>query len=488
MANVANGNARNGLEHSKVKVSLKLARKDTNFGAAPAPESLAPSNNGHSARAGAVPVAEAPASAAVAFEPAKDNADLVNGSDRGTAAAPAGAGAGAGGETADAAAAVEPPDPEGYQAQVGAASAADTAATNATDAAAAGGGDVLAAAPPPAEPDKSTVPPRPRPFNPATLVGKRVRGVIDARFPFGYLITVTMEASPSGENSTSEPPLKVRGILYHDPSTAATLSTEHGGASGTERLAVPRQAPVHYPTLGLDPVVMQTMAPPPPLLPPPPPPPDGRRQSNANRNAGLVLPEELAKRIFERNRLLASSPDDGPFQKRKRGGQVLQDGEVQTTPKNPRTAFNYFSAEVREGVKERMPGVRDAEISRRIGEMWKRTPPADREKYEEASRRDKERFKREKEMFQEALRAMQEGRDVNAVFAPTSDEANEGKDVDADADADADAQANGNAHAAPTDEVDLDIDLDADDLDGTKPTRDWREAAAAADAAMGDAN
>ena len=28
----------------------------------------------------------------------------------------------------------------------------------------------------------------------------------------------------------------------------------------------------------------------------------------------------------------------------------------------------------------------------------------------------------------------------------------------------------------------------ADDLDGTKPTRDWREAAAAADAAMGDAN
>ena len=55
------------------------------------------------------------------------------------------------------------------------------------------------------------------------------------------------------------------------------------------------------------------------------------------------------------------------------------------------SAFMYFSNAKRSQVKEENPGIAFGEVGRKLGELWKATPPEDRTQYEAQAAEDKVR-------------------------------------------------------------------------------------------------
>jgi len=64
-------------------------------------------------------------------------------------------------------------------------------------------------------------------------------------------------------------------------------------------------------------------------------------------------------------------------------------------PKNPRSAFLFFSKEERETIKKRDPKTKFAEFGRILGEMWQEMSAEKRKKYEEKAKLDKQRYQDE---------------------------------------------------------------------------------------------
>ena len=60
-----------------------------------------------------------------------------------------------------------------------------------------------------------------------------------------------------------------------------------------------------------------------------------------------------------------------------------------------------------------------------MGEMWRRTQEQDRQKYVDLSNADKERYRRECEKVEEAIRAIQEGRSPSLLGGAAAETANE---------------------------------------------------------------
>jgi len=64
-------------------------------------------------------------------------------------------------------------------------------------------------------------------------------------------------------------------------------------------------------------------------------------------------------------------------------------------PKNPRSAFLFFSQEEREKIKEKNPKTKFAEFGKILGEMWQEMSQEKKKKYEEKARIDKQRYQDE---------------------------------------------------------------------------------------------
>ncbi|ORX85896.1 high mobility group box, partial [Anaeromyces robustus] len=69
-------------------------------------------------------------------------------------------------------------------------------------------------------------------------------------------------------------------------------------------------------------------------------------------------------------------------------------------PKRPITSFMFFSQDKRAEVKRDNPDASFGELGKIIGNLWKNASPEEKEKYEKKASEDKERYRREMEIFE----------------------------------------------------------------------------------------
>ena len=69
-------------------------------------------------------------------------------------------------------------------------------------------------------------------------------------------------------------------------------------------------------------------------------------------------------------------------------------------PKRATTAYFYFMADIRDEVKEEHPDEKPSEHTKIIGKMWRELD--DKSKYEEMNLKDKERYKKEMEEYEDS--------------------------------------------------------------------------------------
>lgn len=74
-------------------------------------------------------------------------------------------------------------------------------------------------------------------------------------------------------------------------------------------------------------------------------------------------------------------------------------------PKRNKTAFNFYSMEVRPKAKEQNPTADQKEVSRIVGEWWTNLSSSEKEPYQQQAREDKERYEAEVREYQAALTA-----------------------------------------------------------------------------------
>ena len=98
-----------------------------------------------------------------------------------------------------------------------------------------------------------------------------------------------------------------------------------------------------------------------------------------------------------------TSKNDGAskrIKKRRRQKLLRQQG----APKQNKTAFNYFSTDVRPRARELCgPSVPESEVSKKIGELWLQCPPNERQPYLVLAKQDRQRYINEMEAYQEKL-------------------------------------------------------------------------------------
>lgn len=68
-------------------------------------------------------------------------------------------------------------------------------------------------------------------------------------------------------------------------------------------------------------------------------------------------------------------------------------------PKRPRSAYIFFSNDVRPNLAKKHPGEPITELSKRIGEQWRNASDADKKKYETQAAKDKVRYERESKAY-----------------------------------------------------------------------------------------
>lgn len=71
--------------------------------------------------------------------------------------------------------------------------------------------------------------------------------------------------------------------------------------------------------------------------------------------------------------------------------KVVEEG----MPKRGLSSFFLYSADARERIKKSNPDVKQQDILKKIGQEWKGISDAERKKWEERSRADKERYERQ---------------------------------------------------------------------------------------------
>jgi hypothetical protein len=95
------------------------------------------------------------------------------------------------------------------------------------------------------------------------------------------------------------------------------------------------------------------------------------------------------------------SSDDVKNQLKKliKEGMPKQAGEKklkdENAPKRPKSGYMFFAEKKRPEIKEAQPELKMIEISKVIGERWKSAVPATKDKYNNKSEKDKERYKQE---------------------------------------------------------------------------------------------
>ena len=90
--------------------------------------------------------------------------------------------------------------------------------------------------------------------------------------------------------------------------------------------------------------------------------------------------------------------------KRRRQKLLRQQG----VPKQNKTAFNYFSLDVRPRAREMCgSNVPESEVSKKIGEMWSQCPPNERAPYLAQAEQDRQRYNAEMLIYHENVRERQ---------------------------------------------------------------------------------
>jgi len=72
-------------------------------------------------------------------------------------------------------------------------------------------------------------------------------------------------------------------------------------------------------------------------------------------------------------------------------------------PKRPHTAYLMFCASTRPRLRRENPDLSFAELAKRTGAMWKEMDEQQRQPYSEESRASRERYDREKAVFDRAV-------------------------------------------------------------------------------------
>eukprot|EP00899_Mesostigma_viride_P005406 jgi/Mesvir1/14867/Mv05480-RA.1 len=76
-------------------------------------------------------------------------------------------------------------------------------------------------------------------------------------------------------------------------------------------------------------------------------------------------------------------------------------------PKRPASAYNLFCAATVEKVRAEQPDLKFEDVSKRVAELWREIPPAEKEALEVKAKADRERYDKEMEKFR-ALKAKEE--------------------------------------------------------------------------------
>lgn len=82
--------------------------------------------------------------------------------------------------------------------------------------------------------------------------------------------------------------------------------------------------------------------------------------------------------------------EDSPSKKKKKKK------EKPKGPKRPTTAFFYYTATIRQEVKEKNPGQPVSQLSKIHGKMWKELTDEERAPFMDLNKKDKERYEKEK--------------------------------------------------------------------------------------------
>jgi hypothetical protein len=82
-------------------------------------------------------------------------------------------------------------------------------------------------------------------------------------------------------------------------------------------------------------------------------------------------------------------------------GRATKKKQKNGGPKRATTAYFYFTADMRERVKEENPGLKVTEIAKVIGAKWKALTEEEKQKYNDMADKDKDRYAQEKATWDE---------------------------------------------------------------------------------------
>jgi HMG (high mobility group) box len=104
-------------------------------------------------------------------------------------------------------------------------------------------------------------------------------------------------------------------------------------------------------------------------------------------------------------------------------------------PKKPLTSFMLFSNEVRSRIQKENPSMTFGELGKKIGELFRGLSSSEKQKYEDMSKKEKERYKKQMQDFENKQKAKDDGvDDEDEEDDDDDDDANEDEDDDDDDD------------------------------------------------------
>jgi len=98
----------------------------------------------------------------------------------------------------------------------------------------------------------------------------------------------------------------------------------------------------------------------------------------------------------------SDSEDEAPPQKK----QAKKKKKDPNAPKRPTSAYFYFAGDVRPGIREENPGLKITEVASIIGSKWRGLDDEDKKPYEEQAAKDKKRYAKEMESYNQGTFAV----------------------------------------------------------------------------------
>jgi len=94
-----------------------------------------------------------------------------------------------------------------------------------------------------------------------------------------------------------------------------------------------------------------------------------------------------------RGKSKSKSKEEKPQKKDAKKEKKIEESEDKV--KRPKNAYFFFTAEHRDEIKKNKPDLKQKEIFKELGELWKNLSDSKKKKYEEMAAKDKERYEKE---------------------------------------------------------------------------------------------